>query len=370
MTIRLRTGALALFALITLAVAPVAAQPAAETFDPRSYQGQVAGELTQVLVLGTPHLSSAPDSFDPAVLEPLLSRLAAFRPNVIAIENLSGEEVQTLMTYTGAYPGVAADYATRIMALMAAAREATGLDIAAADFEMRRTLANLSAATTAATRRRLAAVMMAAGDPMSALVQWRRLASADRAAGADFSQVLVDGIEALAARRNESQMIGASLAARLDLDRLYPMDDHTSDDVLWGVADSAVENIYGGVAFQQAIAGPEFASLAHAAENMRTADETLATYRQLNAPSAGLADARGQWLPLLQTAYPDDVGRKVIAAWETRNLRMAAHIREAAGSAPGGRVLVIVGSAHKAWLDAYLGMMSDMRIVSAPEILR
>jgi len=36
----------------------------------------------------------------------------------------------------------------------------------------------------------------------------------------------------------------------------------------------------------------------------------------------------------------------------------------------GQRLLVIVGSAHKPWLDAYLDMMSDVAIVDAQKVLR
>ena len=35
----------------------------------------------------------------------------------------------------------------------------------------------------------------------------------------------------------------------------------------------------------------------------------------------------------------------------------------------GGRVLVIVGATHKLWLEAYLGMMSDIEIVSTDSVL-
>jgi hypothetical protein len=51
-------------------------------------------------------------------------------------------------------------------------------------------------------------------------------------------------------------------------------------------------------------------------------------------------------------------------------MRTAANIREASSRAPGGRVLVVVGAAHKPWLEAYLGMMSDVRIVDAEAVLR
>src|SRR5690606_24106595 len=75
----------ALFAAATVVATPALAQTVDAPFDPREYQTQVHGRLTQVLVIGTPHLSGVPDDFDTAVLEPLLDRLAAFDPDVIAI---------------------------------------------------------------------------------------------------------------------------------------------------------------------------------------------------------------------------------------------------------------------------------------------
>jgi len=49
---------------------------------------------------------------------------------------------------------------------------------------------------------------------------------------------------------------------------------------------------------------------------------------------------------------------------------MVANIREVAANYPGGRILVIVGSAHKPWFDAYLRMMSDVEVVDAERVLR
>jgi hypothetical protein len=70
--------AIAAALLAAALVTPAAAQN--RPFDPREYQRQVVGEPTQILVLGTMHLSGTPETFDPAVLEPLLDRLAAFDP--------------------------------------------------------------------------------------------------------------------------------------------------------------------------------------------------------------------------------------------------------------------------------------------------
>ena len=86
------------------------------------------GPRTQVLVLGSVHLSQgeAAQRFDPASLEPLLQRLAAFRPDTITIEALPGETC-ALMRLRAAYKDLL-DYCPDV----AEAKAATGLDALAA----------------------------------------------------------------------------------------------------------------------------------------------------------------------------------------------------------------------------------------------
>ena len=93
LTSTLTTALAALVLAAAVLAAPSVEAQSPTAFDPRDHQDRLHGEPTQVLVIGTPHLSGTPDDFDPAVLEPLLQRLAAFDPDVIAIENLSGEGV-------------------------------------------------------------------------------------------------------------------------------------------------------------------------------------------------------------------------------------------------------------------------------------
>ena len=366
-TITTPLAALAIAAAVLAAPFAEAQSPAA--FDPRDYQDRLHGEPTQVLVIGTPHLSGTPDDFDRAVLEPLLERLAAFRPDVIAIENLSGESVQALKTYEAIYPETATGYGGRFLRLAAVAEAEIGLDMPAAEAETRRLLADWPADPSPAQRRRLAAVFAAAGDAHSAVVQWWRLAPSERRAGDGVSPELAALLDEYDTRRNESHLIAARLAARLGLERVYPTDDHHGDDIMQPV----IEDLRAFIAqddFAEMIARPEFQRLAQASQRLTTPEQTLETYRFLNSPESGVTDALGQWISMIDRASPNDVGRVRVAEWETRNLRQIAHIREAAAQAPGGRVLVIVGSAHKPWFDAYLAMMVDMQVVDAAEILR
>lgn len=361
---------LAAASLALLAAVPAVAQQQ-HAFDPRSYQHQHVGQPTQILVIGTAHLSGTPDSFDPAVLEPLLQRLRAFHPDAIAIEALPGRSIAQMWQYRASYPDVARMYGGRAMVLAALARNTLSLEMPEAEAEVRHTLANWPASPTPEQRRRLAALFCAAGDPASALVQWWRLDPSERKKDDNVSQLLVEQLATYdtPARKNEDYLIASRLAVRLGLERVVPMDDQ-SDDVPSPTFDHDFEALMSSAWVQQAIHAPSFEVLTHTQEHMRTPEETLNTYRQMNLPITGINDSAGQWLSLINHASPNDVGRARVSAWETRNLRMAANIREASNVKPGGRVLVIVGSAHKPWLDAYLSMMSDVQIVDAQQVLR
>src|SRR3546814_15611426 len=90
---------------------------------------------SQVLVLGSVHLSQLPEGtdFDPASLEPLLQRLAAYKPDVITIEALSGETCDLMRRHPAVYlPSDVDHYCPDT----ARAKAATGLDVPAAIAEV------------------------------------------------------------------------------------------------------------------------------------------------------------------------------------------------------------------------------------------
>lgn len=337
-------------------------------FDPRAYQDLVVGEPTSIFVLGGPHLSGTPEDWDQKNLAPLLDRLAEFRPSAIMIETLSGESIDALQRFRTVYPKSATTYAGRTIAVAAMASVGVDMDIPQAEFELRRVLADWPDEPTAAQRRRLAALFAASGDPNSALVQWWRLAPLDRIAEDGITTRLMNVFNEFDAIRDENHQIAARLAARLGLERVYATDDHAADDVdtqYW----TDFESMYNAGWGSELMANEAFAPLRDAARQLNTPDQVMATYRMLNSDKTGHIDADGQWLSMMTRNTPNHVGRARVALWETRNLRQIAHIREVSAHYPGQRLLVIVGSAHKPWFDAYLRMMSDIEIVEAEEVL-
>lgn len=346
--------------MFTLIAAAVLATPLPTAPEGRAAPVE-APAPNRIFVLGTPHLTGWPKDVPLDTLRPLIDRLAAWKPQMIAIEAIPGDQCW-LMRHEPKFVDEVDSYCPDTRA----ARAATGLDVPEAMAERDRMLAAWPAAPTAAQRRRLAAVMLAAGDPSSALVQWLRLDPARRHVGDGLDTALVDHLRKREQSRNESDAVAARLAARLGLERLVQMDDQGTDT--WVVDDDAYGKAVG--AAWKAHAGTlSEAEAAARGPGLYTPDGVLAAYRLYNSPEfARVAYAR-DWGAALTDRSAAQYGRRYVTYWETRNLRMAANIREALGERPGSRMLVIVGASHKAYLDDYLGRMRDAEIVDAQTIL-
>lgn len=362
------TQPLTLIAALMLAAIPTAAAPAPTTyvpsFDPSALKENVGGPPGEVLVLGTPHLSGFPKEFQAQSLEPLLDRLAAWRPQKIAIEAVSGPQCDMLRRYAAVYPDVHKSYCWD----PEPAREATGLDVPAATAEAEKLLAAWPDNPTAAQRRRLAAVFLAGGEQASALVQWLQLPPAERRAGDGLSDPLVERLNKLAGWRNENYLIAAALAARLGLQRVYSVDDHSADFP----SESAEDEAAYGAALQRAWDNP-------ATEKRKAIDDqlmkrldgegVLAIYREYNSAPAMRLAFESDFGAAVADVSSKHQARRYSGWWETRNLRMVGNIRRAMARQPGTRMLAIVGASHKGYYEAYLHMMHDIRLVDAEVVL-
>lgn len=351
------------FAVLALAVA--AATPA---FDPRLHKNEIAGRPAEVLVLGTTHLSGLPASTDARLFQPLIDRLARFNPQIITVEGLSAEECDTLQRFKSVH---GADTWETYCFDMAETEKATGLDVPAATAEVDRTLAAWPSHPTAAQRRRLAMLFIAANDRGSAMVQWLRLPAAERRPGDGLTPAMVEILQRKGKPLNENYTIAAALAAKLGLERLYSVDDHTADTAL---DNNSPEGKAYGNAIQAAwnskpapaIRGEED----RLEKNLRTGADVLAVYRLMNAPQTQRDTIASDMGRAVSYTKGQPYGRQYVAWWETRNLRIAANIRSTLQTDPQARVLSIIGATHKGYLDAYLDMMQDVRIVDAMQFLR
>jgi hypothetical protein len=249
----------------------------------------------------------------------------------------------------------------------APATAAAGVDVAQANAQAERLLAAWPPEPGAAGRRKLALLWLAAGERASALVQWLRLPPDERRAADGLPEEMVTMLNGLMQRPDEHYRIAAVVAAQLGHERVHAMDDHTAD---FPDADPKAA----AAAIMKAWDNPATAARTRQSKAFESRLDTpagvLAMYRALNAADAAGQIFRSDFGAALEEPSPQRFGRSYIAYWETRNLRMASNIRDVMSMRPGMRVLVVVGASHKAYLEAYLDQMHDVRIVATDRLLR
>jgi hypothetical protein len=105
-------------------------------------------------------------------------------------------------------------------------------------------------------------------------------------------------------------------------------------------------------------------------QQLEEPDGLLAMYRAYNAPSYASEAYLSDWGAALQEPSPQAYGRRYVAYWETRNLRMVANIREVLGRGSGMRLIAIVGASHKGYYEAYLNQMRDVELEDIVPLLQ
>jgi hypothetical protein len=319
----------------------------------------MVGPRAQVLVLGTVHLNSMPAGFNPASLDGVLDRLAEFRPDIVTIETESGEECDLAARHPAKY---GPDYCAPTTAAMAA----TALDVPAAMAEVDKTLKAWPAQPAAAQRRRLAALFLAANDLASAYVQWLQLPEAERHSGDTLNAALVEMLDKVGKRNNENYQLAARLAARLGLQRVHAIDNHTGDRIDVPDLKAFVRSIEaawtaGGAALKEREKRGAVLS---------QGSDLLPLYRYVNDPEGLRVYAEANVSAAMRAKSPEGYPQIWVAGWEVRNLRMVANIRETFRERPGARVLSIVGVSHKPWFDGWLGQLQGVDIVDVAKVLK
>lgn len=319
----------------------------------------MVGPRAQVLVLGTVHLNGMPAGFNPASLDGVLDRLAEFRPDIITIETEAGEECDLAARHPAKY---GPDYCAPTSAAMAA----TALDVPAAMAEVDKTLKAWPAQPAAAQRRRLAALFLAANDRASAYVQWLQLPEAERHSGDTLNAALVEMLEKVGKRNNENYQLAARLAARLGLQRVHAVDNHTGDRI--DVPD--IKAFVRSIEAAWTAGGAALKEREKRGAVLSQGSDLLPLYRYVNDPEGLRVYAEANVSAAMRARSPEGYPQIWVAGWEVRNLRMVANIRETFRERPGARVLSIVGVSHKPWFDGWLGQLQGVDIVDVAKVLK
>jgi hypothetical protein len=328
------------------------------------------GARTRILVLGTPHLRTLAKQFNPAGLERLLAILVGFKPDMVCAESLSGEAVAGLQIRTDpASKAILEAFADRQVRLGKTAQgvlRCTWADAAARVAELLKAPQRLDGAT----RGRLILNLLAAFDEWSAMLHWSNASPEVRAWLAkqvpEFDQSARKQLRAA----NEIGALAIPLAARLKLSRITAVDDHFDDLVLQSVPPADLEALARHPLFQETLNASLYRDSEKTLTEANRQGDLWPAYAFLNSRDYMTRDVATQWGFFFKSRLPSGVDRRRYALWDARNMNIAANITCAASSVVGGRVVVIIGAAHKPFLDDYLNRLVMLEMVQLDDLAK
>lgn len=320
---------------------------------------------TQILILGTTHLSQIEDSFRPELLDSLISTLKRFKPDAIGVESISGEQIAAMKTQPLTYKPILNNFAGRTLNL---SRQVTQID------QMNWSVAGQKADSLLAiknldTKQRLELIsyLLASYREETATLQWSYLKS-DIASEPQLTDSLTNQLKEIYHSANEISSIGLRLGHDLNHRQIYPIDDHTEKDLLLEISSQLMQELPDSVI-------KNVSQSSHLQKSNDLIDQgikkgsLLDLYLFVNSNTYMSQDVDVQWDLFLRTNLPSKYDRSRLALWEVRNLHIAARIQRVAAQYPSGKILIIIGASHKAFLDDYLDRMMGIKIVQLSDYL-
>lgn len=364
---RFMVGVAAAFCVLGLAIGSTEALADEHVSENSAVDIQISlsSPKTSVLVLGTNHFSGW-SALQQEWLDPVVSLFVEWEPDIVLIERMPSWQVEMLRKQPTRFPGVLGRTHGPEIDNALAAQNSLNITLVEALDEIDNLLAEPD--ISAENRRRLALLNMAAFNSETARLHWSHLTDEQRLAGDVIDQDVANELNRMLKSRNETMWLALPIAKALGHGALVPFDDQLEKAVF--LKDETIDRMVANGAIEQVLEDEVVIELNRIKAERRPAsgEDIIEWFLFLNSPEYGRLDADGQWGSFLR-ADRDGHGRQRVALWEARNLRMVANVRELISREPGGRVLIIVGAAHKPWMDAYLDLLNDVEVTQLVDLV-
>lgn len=322
-------------------------------------------DSADLVVLGTPHLTDLQPAAQPAQEQRVIEALAQYRPTQVCIEAIPGERIDEYVRNPGRYGELLAMFAMDAVRLAPEQQARRALDARAA----RQRAADLAAsnALTPADQALLVSLQLAAFEPWSALLNWSRLDEAGKkAARPTLGSQASDHLEQLAQSRNEMARLAIPLARQLGHRQLCAVDPFAdeldvaalADELQPMLADPAI-----GENFQR------FDSWAREGWTSGNDDALLQSLRRYNGDEFANRDRAAQWDIFLKGAGNHPAGERRLMLWHARNAAIQHELLRAMAGTNGDRTLLIIGAAHRPFIEASLRALPWVTVVDPLSVI-
>jgi hypothetical protein len=175
-------------------------------------------------------------------------------------------------------------------------------------------------------------------------------------------------LEEQANSNNEIVTIGVRVARELGLQTLSNIDDLQDEELLGNIAPPFETEITDNQILDNISRSPLYTDLSRRVSDAVARGDLLPLYLYCNSEEFQRRDVETQWHPFFLSKLASEHDRIRVSLWEMRNLNITANIRRETALRPGCRMLVILGAAHKAFVDAYLQQMMDVKLAHLDDL--
>lgn len=319
-----------------------------------------------VAVVGTAHLealSPAPTGAQAARVVEALSRWA---PTLVCIEAIPGERVAAFLDDPARHGELLRGFAPVAIRLGPEQQARRGLAApaarAAADG-----LVHRAGALAPAEQAELVSLHLAAFAPWSAALVWGGLEAEAR----DEARRLVGpaaaaALDGLVGSGNEIARIALPLARAGGHRELCHADPLLDEVAVGGLAD-ALAPMLEDPRIGEGLA--RFNAEADARWRADDPDGLLALLAWMQSEDFARLDHEAQWAIFAPPSAAGPAGMRRLALWHARNAEIGAHLHRAMARPDGGRVLLLIGAAHRPFLERALAAQPWVEVVPASSLL-
>jgi hypothetical protein len=315
---------------------------------------------TQVMVLGSLHLSGAENKLNKDTLIPIINLLEAYEPTAIAVESLRAEDIITMQNGSAEYQQILDIYVGDTL-LSLAKKQQQNLGISAIDAikKMNELLDKPELSVELSVE--VIKLAIAGCNPDTAALHWQYLDK--RLLTNIVSPDVQEYLNKRLSSTNERITIATALATKLKLNRLYSIDDHLDKDMYQNMVNQLMPSYEKSVYAKQLLESDYIKKPNQLRDEAIKTGNWLPVFLWVNSKEYSAEVINKDWVQFADKDIDPKAGLARIALWEIRNLNMASNIMRVVANHTGERVIIVVGSVHKVFLEQYLSNMIGVKVV-------
>lgn len=325
----------------------------------------VGGMAADLMVVGTPHLATLEPAPGPQQVDPVVDALARFHPTQVCIEAVPGNRIQAFASEPDRYGELLATFA--MDAIRLAPEQQARRALAATDARRRAAALADQATLTPADEAMLISAQLASYDPWSAVLNWSRLDETGKnGARAVLGAAASERLEDLAKSRNEIARLAVPLARRLGHRQLCAV-DHFEDEIDVAVLADDLQAVLAAPAIGQGV--QDFNAWVNKDWPGDPGAGLLQLMRLHNGAEFARRDRAAEWEIFLGGAGEHPAGERRLMLWHARNAAIQLELLRAAAGKRGARTLLLIGAAHRPFLEESLRALPWLTVHPALSVL-